>query len=48
VKQAEANFAAAQEGISDQTPLAEASQQFNAAAVALEMSSLRLFAEQHV
>jgi murein L,D-transpeptidase YcbB/YkuD len=45
VKQADADFTAAQQGISDQTPLIRASQQFNAAAVALEMSWLRLFAE---
>ncbi len=45
VKQAEADFAAAQQGITDQTPLKTASQQFNAAAVALEMSWLRLFAD---
>lgn len=45
VKQAETEFAAAQQGISDQTPLREAAQQFNAAAVALEMSWLALFAD---
>jgi murein L,D-transpeptidase YcbB/YkuD len=45
VKQADADFTAAQQGITDQTPLKQASQQFNAAAVALEMSWLRLFAE---
>lgn len=45
VEQAEADLAAAQEGISDTTPLAQASQQFNAAAVALEMSWLRLYAD---
>lgn len=45
VKQADADFTAAQEGISDQTPLGQASQQFNAAAVALEMAWLRLFAD---
>lgn len=45
VKQAEAELATAQAGITDQTPLAQASQQFNAAAVALEMSWLRLFAD---
>jgi peptidoglycan hydrolase-like protein with peptidoglycan-binding domain len=45
VKQAEADFTAAQRGITDGTPLAQASQQFNAAAVALEMSWLQLFAE---
>jgi murein L,D-transpeptidase YcbB/YkuD len=45
VKQAEADFAAARSGITDQTPLDQASQQFNAAAVALEMSWLQLFAD---
>src|SRR5688572_24583144 len=45
VKQADAEFTTAQQGITDQTPLKQASQQFNAAAVALEMSWLRLFTE---
>ena len=45
VKQAEKQFADAQEGISDETPLAQASEQFNSAAVALEMAWLRLFAD---
>ncbi|MEV6304339.1 peptidoglycan-binding domain-containing protein [Actinoplanes sp. NPDC051861] len=45
VKQADADFTAAQEGIADQTPLQEASERFNAAAVALEMSWLALLAE---
>jgi len=45
VEQAEADFASAVEGISDHTPLAQASQQFNAAAVALELSWLRLLAD---
>jgi len=45
VKQADADLAAAQEGITDQTPLRQASERFNAAAVALEMSWLRLLAE---
>ena len=45
VKQAESEFATVQQGITDETPLSQASQQFNAAAVALEMSWLRLFAE---
>ena len=45
VEQAEAELAAAQEGIADRTPLAQASQQFNAAVVALEMAWLRLFAD---
>jgi peptidoglycan hydrolase-like protein with peptidoglycan-binding domain len=45
VKQAEAEFTAAQRGITGQTRLDQASQQFNAAAVALEMSWLQLFAD---
>jgi peptidoglycan hydrolase-like protein with peptidoglycan-binding domain len=45
VKQAETEFTAAQRGISSQTPLRQATQQFNAAAVALEMSWLALFAD---
>ena len=45
VKQADTEFTAAQEGISAQTPLRQAAQQFNAAAVALEMSWLALFAD---
>lgn len=45
VKQAESEFQSAQGGITDQTPLVQASQQFNAAAVALEMSWLRLFSD---
>jgi murein L,D-transpeptidase YcbB/YkuD len=45
VKQAEADFTAAQQGITDETPLKQASQQFNAAAVALEMAWLKLFAD---
>ena len=45
VKQAESEFAAVQEGIGDETPLSQASQQFNAAAVALEMSWLGLFSD---
>ena len=45
VKQAEVQFESAQAGISDQTPLVQASQQFNAAAVALEMSWLRLYSD---
>ncbi|SKB03917.1 peptidoglycan-binding domain-containing protein [Aeromicrobium choanae] len=45
VEQAESQFATAQEGITDATPLAQASEQFNAAAVALELSWLRLFAD---
>ena len=42
VKQAESDFAAMQSAITDQTPLADASEQFNAAAVALELAWLRL------
>jgi len=45
VKSAEADFASTQEGIADKTPLAQASQEFNAAAVALELSWLRLLAD---
>jgi peptidoglycan hydrolase-like protein with peptidoglycan-binding domain len=45
VKEAETDFATAQSGISDETPLRQAAQQFNAAAVALEMSWLALFAD---
>jgi peptidoglycan hydrolase-like protein with peptidoglycan-binding domain len=45
VKDAEAQFVTAQQGITDETPLTQASQQFNAAAVALEMSWLRLFSD---
>jgi murein L,D-transpeptidase YcbB/YkuD len=45
VEQAESEFGTAQEGITDETPLTEASQQFNAAAVSLEMAWLRLFAD---
>ncbi|MGA8047627.1 MAG: peptidoglycan-binding domain-containing protein [Dermatophilaceae bacterium] len=45
VEQAEADFAAAAEGITDRTPLTEAGEQFNAAAVALEIAWLRLFAD---
>ena len=42
VKQAESEFDAAQRSVTDQTALADASEQFNAAAVALELSWLRL------
>jgi peptidoglycan hydrolase-like protein with peptidoglycan-binding domain len=45
VKQAEEEFAQAQQGISDATPLREAAAEFNAAVVALEMSWMALFAE---
>ena len=45
VEQAEQELEAVQRGISERTPLEEASQQFNAAVVALQMSWLRLFAD---
>jgi murein L,D-transpeptidase YcbB/YkuD len=45
VKQAESDFETAQAGITPETPLVEATQRFNAAAVALEMSWLKLFAD---
>jgi murein L,D-transpeptidase YcbB/YkuD len=45
VQQAEEQLATVQEGITDKTPLSQASQQFNAAVVALEMSWLRLFSD---
>jgi peptidoglycan hydrolase-like protein with peptidoglycan-binding domain len=45
VREAESQLSTAQQGITDATPLTQASQQFNAAAVALEMSWLRLFAD---
>lgn len=45
VKQAESELEAAQSGIDDQTLLSQASQDFNAAAVALEVSWLQLFAD---
>lgn len=45
VKQADADFDAAQDAVTDQTPLTEASEQFNSAVVALEMAWLRLFAD---
>ena len=45
VERAEAELSAAQKGITDETPLVQASQQFNAAVVALEMSWLQLFAD---
>lgn len=44
VDQAESEFADAHAGITAQTPLAQAGEQFNAAAVALEMAWLQLFA----
>jgi murein L,D-transpeptidase YcbB/YkuD len=45
VQQAEADFATAQAGITDKTPVVQAAEQFNAAAVALEMAWLQLFAD---
>ncbi|WP_404430897.1 peptidoglycan-binding protein [Microbacterium lacus] len=45
VTQAESEFADAQSAITDETPLTDASEQFNSAAVALEAAWLRLFAE---
>ena len=45
VKQAESEFTTVSQGVTDGTLLSQASQQFNAAAVALEMSWLRLFAD---
>lgn len=45
VQQAEADLAAASEGITDQTPLTEAGARFNSAAFALEVAWMRLFAD---
>jgi peptidoglycan hydrolase-like protein with peptidoglycan-binding domain len=45
VKQADADFQTAMASITPDTPLAEATQRFNAAVVALEMSWLALFAD---
>jgi lysozyme family protein len=45
VEQAESEFETAQASITDDTPLTVASEQFNAAAVALEVAWLRLFAD---
>jgi peptidoglycan hydrolase-like protein with peptidoglycan-binding domain len=45
VQEAEAEFTAAQAGTTDQTPLAQAAEQFNAAAVALEMAWLQLIGD---
>jgi peptidoglycan hydrolase-like protein with peptidoglycan-binding domain len=45
VTQAESEFAAAQGAITDDTPLADASERFNSAVVALEFAWLRLFAD---
>jgi murein L,D-transpeptidase YcbB/YkuD len=45
VKQAESDLADAAEGITDETSLTQATAQFNAAALALEVAWLRLFAD---
>ena len=45
VQEAQTELAAAQAGITDQTPLAQAAEQFNAAAVALEMAWLQLIGD---
>ena len=45
MQEAETEFAAAQAGITDKTPLAQAAEQFNAAAVALEMAWLQLLGD---
>lgn len=45
VEQAETEFASAQGAITDDTPLADASEGFNSAVVALEFAWLRLFAD---
>lgn len=45
VKQADADFDDAQAAVTEQTPLADASELFNSAVVALEMAWLRLFAD---
>jgi peptidoglycan hydrolase-like protein with peptidoglycan-binding domain len=45
VEQAESELSSVQEGITDGTPLSDASEQFNAAVVALEMAWLRLFSD---
>jgi murein L,D-transpeptidase YcbB/YkuD len=45
IEQAEADFAAVSEGISDATPLVAAGAAFNAAAFALEVAWLRVFAD---
>jgi len=45
VEQAEADFAAAEKGISDDTPLRGSSEPFHSAAVALELSWMKLFAD---
>jgi peptidoglycan hydrolase-like protein with peptidoglycan-binding domain len=45
VQEAQAEFVTAQAGITDKTPLAQAAEQFNAAAVALEMAWLQLLGD---
>ena len=45
VQQAEQEFAATQKGITDETPLVEAAEEFNAAVVALQVSWMALFAQ---
>ena len=45
VERAEEDLSTASEGITDQTPLTEAGAQFNAAAFALEVAWMRLFAD---
>src|ERR687897_2069537 len=45
VQEAQTELAAAQAGITDKTPLAQAAEQFNAAAVALEMAWLQLIGD---
>ncbi|MDR7188458.1 murein L,D-transpeptidase YcbB/YkuD [Microbacterium sp. BE35] len=45
VKQAESEFAAAEASVTDDTPLKDAAEQFNSAAVALEMAWLALVAD---
>lgn len=45
VAQAESEFADAQAGITDETPMTDATEQFNSAAVALEMAWLKLYAD---
>ncbi|WP_197029912.1 peptidoglycan-binding protein [Cellulomonas sp. URHE0023] len=45
VRQAETDFDSTKAGITDETPLVQASEQFNAAVVALEMSWIALFAQ---
>lgn len=45
VEQAETEFAEARSSVTDETPLSEASERFNSAAVALELAWLRLFAD---